>query len=207
MTANCAKRHQCLSCGYSTSRLADMTKHIADSVQLRLQNMASINSAISVDTPHAYAGISSLNIAKMYSGKSHQCPFCGYSTSHSANIKKHIRTHTGECPFQCTLDDMSLAEIIRYAKRHQCSYCGYSTFLSADMKKHIRIHTGERPFQCCFCMKRFNEKRPLNNHMRIHTGERPFQCPECDKTFSRKDSMKRHVTIHHPEWSSQNHMF
>ena len=35
------------------------------------------------------------------------CQFCGYSTNHGTNLKRHIRTHTGESPFKCSICDFS----------------------------------------------------------------------------------------------------
>ncbi|GIZ00052.1 hypothetical protein CEXT_88281 [Caerostris extrusa] len=48
-----------------------------------------------------YCGISSARLAKC--AKSHQCSSCGYTSTRSADIKMHIRIHTGEKPFQCTI--------------------------------------------------------------------------------------------------------
>lgn len=54
--------------------------------------------------------------------KLHQCPFCAYSTVYQNNLTKHVRTHTGEKPFVCTL-------------------CRFRTSQNSSLKRHmINIH-------------------------------------------------------------------
>ncbi|GIZ02138.1 hypothetical protein CEXT_484521 [Caerostris extrusa] len=77
------------------------------------------------------AGINSIKTAKRY-----QCFSCGYSTSRSDDLKKHIRIHTGERPFRCT-------------------FCTKTCNEKGALNKHMRIHTGERPFKCPKCDKTF----------------------------------------------------
>ncbi|GAB1603981.1 ---NA--- [Argonauta hians] len=105
------------------------------------------------------------------------CEVCGLNLSEASSLKRHIRTHTGETPYQC-------------------STCGKSFSQNYSLKIHIRTHTGERPFQCDICKKSFSQNYSCKIHKRIHTGERPYQCHLCDRKFSKKSQMDSHVFIH-----------
>lgn len=71
--------------------------------------------------------------------KPFQCKVCNKRYRKNANLRIHMRTHTGEKPFEC-------------------KYCDKKFYHSSHLREHIRRHTGEKPFQCAVCNKRFTIK-------------------------------------------------
>ncbi|KAK2720482.1 zinc finger and BTB domain-containing protein 14-like [Artemia franciscana] len=77
------------------------------------------------------------------------CPFCLKDCKRTAELRAHIRAHTGEKPFQCDI-------------------CGAPFARSAHLKRHRRVHTGERPFECPRCGKTFSRQDKLKLHVDRH---------------------------------------
>lgn len=74
---------------------------------------------------------SSIPSTHHHSGPKHKytCRYCGKMFPRSANLTRHLRTHTGEQPYKC-------------------KYCERSFSISSNLQRHVRnIHNKEKPFK------------------------------------------------------------
>uniref|UniRef100_A0AC35U954 Zinc finger protein n=1 Tax=Rhabditophanes sp. KR3021 TaxID=114890 RepID=A0AC35U954_9BILA len=111
-----------------------------------------INSAIrsnpKVSTQNAMPDISS----PQFKGNKdrYTCKFCNKIFPRSANLTRHLRTHTGEQPYKC-------------------QYCERSFSISSNLQRHVRnIHNKEKPFKCLQCDRCFGQQTNLDRHIKKH---------------------------------------
>uniref|UniRef100_A0A3B4BB86 C2H2-type domain-containing protein n=1 Tax=Periophthalmus magnuspinnatus TaxID=409849 RepID=A0A3B4BB86_9GOBI len=97
---------------------------------------------------------SSLSDTILRKGKErYACRYCGKIFPRSANLTRHLRTHTGEQPYRC-------------------KYCDRSFSISSNLQRHVRnIHNKEKPFKCHLCNRCFGQQTNLDRHLKKHEHE------------------------------------
>ncbi|CAD5211118.1 unnamed protein product [Bursaphelenchus okinawaensis] len=95
-----------------------------------------------------------LNTTARSNKERYMCKYCSKVFPRSANLTRHLRTHTGEQPYKCT-------------------YCERSFSISSNLQRHVRnIHNKEKPFKCSQCDRCFGQQTNLDRHIKKHEMQR-----------------------------------
>uniref|UniRef100_A0A182J387 C2H2-type domain-containing protein n=1 Tax=Anopheles atroparvus TaxID=41427 RepID=A0A182J387_ANOAO len=89
-----------------------------------------------------------------------KCRYCNRVFPREKSLQAHLRTHTGERPYQCDYPG-----------------CTRAFTQSGQLKTHQRLHTGERPFICsaAHCQMRFTH---ANRHCPDHPYDTLRRCDD-----------------------------
>ncbi|KAK9407937.1 RE1-silencing transcription factor [Crotalus adamanteus] len=111
----------------------------------------------------------------------YRCSMCPYSSSQKTHLTRHMRTHSGEKPFKC----------------EQCSYVASNQH---EVTRHARqVHDGPKPLACPHCDYKTADRSNFKKHVELHVSPRQFLCPVCEYAASKKCNLQYHIKSRHPD--------
>ncbi|XP_004925945.1 zinc finger protein 431 [Bombyx mori] len=140
-----------------------------------------------------------------------KCPVCGRVCINPSTLTIHMRVHSSEKSFSCTVCNSKYKDAGNL-KRHMnrkhdpmrqrqfvCENCGKAFYSKRDVEIHMRTHTGETPYTCNACGKSFTQATSLFRHRLRHESEKTYSCTICNKLFRTKDGLRNHALVHTSE--------
>uniref|UniRef100_A0A3P9J286 C2H2-type domain-containing protein n=1 Tax=Oryzias latipes TaxID=8090 RepID=A0A3P9J286_ORYLA len=106
------------------------------------------------------------------------CPICSRVLPCTADMGKHLRSHSEERPFICVTCEKGF-KYKDTLKKHQIIH-GHEGIREEQSKTLDQILVQK---MCPICLRTFDSVKTLNRHVQCHTDDRPYHCIHCNKHF------------------------
>ncbi|CAL8129161.1 unnamed protein product [Orchesella dallaii] len=159
--------------------------------------------------PESYSSLAALNLHDYRShgdGIKSQCKVCTKWFYGVNYLKIHMRCHSGEKPFSCSIcgrnfsrnDTLTAHFAVHEEKKFGCTKCPKTFRFKSNLTTYLRnIHSSLRPYDCKICGKCYATKGRRDEHLTSHLNEKPYQCPKCGRRFAKRQSLSYHITGFH----------
>lgn len=134
-----------------------------------------------------------VNIEGVGKDRKFYCQQCDYKSHRLKDMKRHLNSHTGVHPYECTICHKSYTQRSTlnshvetahkmYKTEVTCQYCGKYLRGRTRVYSHLRQHRLQG-VQCDICNKVLRSKKNLIVHLRRHTGDKMNTCELCGASY------------------------
>lgn len=102
--------------------------------------------------------------------------YCHLLICRAPDVKRHLTTHTGEKPYECTICKCRFTQSYSLANHMRIKH---SSEKNKSLEKEPAVPSDEKPYLCNLCGKRFRHRSTLNMHIKRQLDVRPFECHIC----------------------------
>ncbi|XP_014211767.1 zinc finger protein 236-like [Copidosoma floridanum] len=165
--------HKCYECNQEFNTSLLLRDHIKEHVKKELKLKDPENAETIITELESEAKVD----GSKKKNKVNTCQYCPKSFRKPSDLVRHVRTHTGERPYEC-------------------HFCNKTFAVKCTLDSHLKIHNSKKSFHCQICDNMFATKGSLKVHSRLHTGSKPFKCSMCDMKFRTSGHRKVHLLSH-----------
>ena len=122
-----------------------------------------------------------------------QCHICGQYYKSRQNLAIHMRMHTGERPYNCSVCNKKFIQPHHLKAHLKSKHDIIMVTPTKPLREDEVVDTPEGlRFKCQYCPKLLTSKNGRQKHERWHLGLRPHKCDVCGKAFKQSHHLKRH---------------
>ena len=197
---------KCDECDKSFSTEIELKSHRQEEHENRLVTTSELPfKCSSCDYATAHMRSFTIHLRKYHDQENEKlftCEVCNKSFKGSTQLKAHVRMHTGEKPYRCSLCNFKASEMGRLTrhrrschrdeKPYQCERC-FETF---DKAKQMTFHA-RRVNKCTYVKLEPEAETNLVANMEIHESQpETYSCKECGRDFLSRLRLKKHLLLH-----------